>query len=128
MMGNAQQRGAQRSGLGSSEYVFEPLLRRPPQAQSLPIFGVAFRRQSDVALSTILCALTHDNEPVALKGPQIVTERRTIDRQSIRELRKCRWLPRPMGKLRQDGKLGGPETAGLERPIIKLRQPSRCLP
>jgi hypothetical protein len=56
-----------------------------------------------------------------------VTERRTIDRQSIRKLRKCRWVRRAVRKLRQDCKLGRPQAAGLERRIIKLRQPSRCL-
>src|SRR6267378_3504845 len=32
-----------------------------------------------------------------------------------------------MGKLHQDCKLGRPQTRGLERNIVKLRQPSRCL-
>jgi hypothetical protein len=126
MMGDAQQRSAQRSSLGSSEYVFEPLLRHPPQADGLPPFGLAFRSQRDVAPSTIHCALAQDNQSVALKRPQIVTECGTIDRQSIREFSKCRWVRRPMRELRQDCKLGRPQPAGLERSIIKLRQPSRC--
>ena len=126
MMGDPQQRRAQRSGLGPSEYMFEPLLRHPPQTDTLPPFGLAFRSQRDVAPSTIHCARTQDNQSLAFKGPQIVTERGTIDRQCIRELSKCRWVRRPMRKLRQDCKLGRPQPAGLERRIIKLRQPSRC--
>jgi len=90
MMGDAQQRSAKRSRLGPSEYVFEPVLRHPPQTQTLPAFPLAFRGQRNVAPSTIRCALTQDNESLALKGPQIVTERRTVGRQSIREFRKCR--------------------------------------
>jgi hypothetical protein len=41
MMGNAQQRGAQRGGLGPSEYMFEPILRHP---DSIKAYGcVLFR-------------------------------------------------------------------------------------
>ena len=126
MMGDPQQRSAQRSGLGPSEYLFKPLLRYPPQTDTLPPLGLAFRSQRDVAPSAIHCARTQDKQSLALKGPQIVTERGTIDRQSIRELSKCRWVRRPMRKLGQDCKLGRPQPAGLERRIIKLRQPSRC--
>lgn len=74
MMGDRLQRSAQRSGLGPPEYIFEPPLRHPPQTDSLPPFGLAFRSQRDVAPSTIHCALTQDNQSLALKGPQIVTE------------------------------------------------------
>lgn len=126
MMGDPQQRSAQRSGLGPSEYMFEPLLSHPPQTDSLAPFGLAFRSQRDVAPSTIHCALTQDKQTLALKGPQIVTERGTIDRQSIRELSKCWWVLRPLCKLRQDCKLGRPQPAGFERRIIKLGQPSGC--
>jgi hypothetical protein len=80
MMGDPQQRRAQGSGLRPSEYLFEPLLRHPPQTDSLPPFGLAVRSQRDVAPSTIHFALTQDKQSLALKGPQIVTERRTIDR------------------------------------------------
>jgi len=90
MMGNAQQRSAKRSGLGPSEYVLEPVLGHLPQTHSLPHFRLAFRGQRDVPPSTIRCTLPQDNESVALKGPEIVTERRTIGRQSIRELRQGR--------------------------------------
>ena len=106
MMGDPQQRRAQRSGLGPSEDTFEPFLRYPPQTDTLTPLGLAFSSQRDVAPSTIHCALTQDNPALALKGPQIVTERGTIDRQCIRELSKCRWVRRPMRKLRQDCKLG----------------------
>src|SRR4029077_13093919 len=99
MMGDPQQRGAQSSGLGPSEYMFEPLLRHPPQTDSLPPFGLAFRGQCDVAPSTIHRALTQGNQPLALEGPQIVTKGGTIDRQAIRELRECRGVRRPVRKL-----------------------------
>ena len=69
MMGDPQQRSAQRSGLGPSEYIFEPFLRHAPQTDSLPPFGPAFRGQRDVAPSSIHCALTQDNPSLALKGP-----------------------------------------------------------
>ena len=75
MMGDPQQRSAQRSGLGPSEYMLEPLLRHPPQTDSLPPFGFAFRSQRDVAPSPIHCARAQDNQSLAFKGPQIVTER-----------------------------------------------------
>src|SRR5262245_51811220 len=100
MMGNSQQRSPKRSGLGPSKYVFEPVLRQLPQTQSLPPFRLAFGGQCDVAPSTIRRALPQDNEPLALKGPQIVAERRTIGRQSIRELRQGRRVRRPIGQLR----------------------------
>ena len=58
--------------------MLKPVLRHLPQTQTLPPFRLAFRGQRDVAPSTILCALTQDNESLALKRPQIVTERRTI--------------------------------------------------
>ncbi len=74
MMGDPQQRSAQRSGFGPPEYMFEPHLRHPPQTDTLPPFGLAFRSQRDVAPSTIHCALTQDNQALALKGPQIVAE------------------------------------------------------
>jgi hypothetical protein len=90
MMGDAQQRCAKRSGLRPSDYMFEPVLCHLPQTQTFPPFPLASRGQGDVAPSTIHCALTQHNESLALEGPQIVTERRTIGRQSIRELRKCR--------------------------------------
>src|SRR2546421_363301 len=127
MIGNAEQRSAQRSGLGPSEYVLEPILRQLPQTQTLPPFRLASRGQRDVAPSTIRCALPQGNESVALKGPQIVTERRTIGRQSIRELRQGGRVRRPIGKLHQDCKLGRSQPCGLERRIVKLSQPSRGL-
>jgi len=74
MVGDRLQRSAQRSGLGPPEYMFEPLLRHPPQTDSLPPFSFAFGSQRDVKPSTIHCALTQDNQSLALKGPQIVTE------------------------------------------------------
>jgi len=74
MAGDPEQGSAERSGLGPSEYMFEPLLRHPPQADSLPPFGLAFRGQRDVAPSSIHRALTQDNQSLALEGPQIVTE------------------------------------------------------
>ncbi len=127
MMGNAQQRSTQRSGLGPSEYLFEPRLRHPPQTQALSILRLALGSQRDAALSTIHYTLAQDDECLALEGSQIVAERRTIDRQSIGELSKCRWFRRPMRKLGQDCKLGRPQAAGFERCIIKLCQPSGCL-
>jgi hypothetical protein len=63
MMGDPQQRSAQPSGLGPSEYMFEPLLRHLPQTNTLPPFGVAFRSQCDVAPSTIHCAFTKTTNP-----------------------------------------------------------------
>jgi hypothetical protein len=72
--GDPEQLSAQRCGLGPSEYLFEPLLSHPPQTDSLPAFGLAFGGQSDVAPPTIHCAVTQDNQSLALKGPQIVTE------------------------------------------------------
>jgi len=74
MAGDPEQRSAQRCGLGPSENVFEPLLRHPPQPDSVPPFGLAVRGQLDVAPSTIHRALTQGNQSLALEGPQIVTE------------------------------------------------------
>jgi hypothetical protein len=107
-MGDSQQCSTQRGGLGPAEDMLEPVLRHLPQTQTLPAFRPAFRGQRDVAPSTILCAFTQDNESLAFKGPEIVTERRTIDRQGIRELSKGRWVRRPIHKLHQDCKLSGP--------------------
>ena len=81
MMGDRLQRSAQRGGLGPSEYPFEPLLRHPPQTDTLPPFGLALRSQRNVAPSAIHWALSQDNQSLALEGPQIVTECGTIDRQ-----------------------------------------------
>jgi len=63
----------------------------PAIAAGLTAFRLALRGQRDVAPSTIRCASRRTMNP-SRQGAQIVTERRTIDRQSIRELRKGRWV------------------------------------